>query len=241
MSYTKGEKIYEGKAKVAFQVKEDESLIYLFYKDSLTAFNAQKKGDFSEKGQINNQITTLIFQFLKQKGVESHWVESPDENVMVAKKVEIIPLEVVVRNVLAGSTAKKFAIEEGTVLEKPLVEFYYKDDDLGDPFISDEQALMLKAATQPEMDELKKIALKVNECLIPLFDEVGIQLIDFKLEFGKELNGNILLADEITPDTCRLWDKNSGEKMDKDRFRRDLGQVKEYYEDVLKRLREVIK
>lgn len=241
MSYTKGEKIYEGKAKVAFQVKEDESLIYLFYKDSLTAFNAQKKGDFSEKGQINNQITTLIFQFLKQKGVESHWVESPDENVMVAKKVEIIPLEVVVRNVLAGSTAKKFAIEEGTVLEKPLVEFYYKDDDLGDPFISDEQALMLKAATQPEMDELKKKALKVNECLIPLFDEVGIQLIDFKLEFGKELNGNILLADEITPDTCRLWDKNSGEKMDKDRFRRDLGQVKEYYEDVLKRLREVIK
>lgn len=232
MSYQKGEKLYEGKAKVAFSVLSEESLVWFEYKNSLTAFNAAKKGDFEGKGRVNRDIASLVFRYLNDRGVNNHWVKDHGDSEMVVKKLEVIPIEVVVRNVLAGSTAKKFNIEEGRELEKPLVEFYYKDDALGDPFISDEQALMLKAASLEEMSELKAQALQVNEELIPFFKAVGLRLVDFKLEFGRERNGKIVLADEVTPDTCRLWDVETGEKLDKDRFRRDLGQVKESYEKV---------
>ena len=236
MQYLKGDKKYEGKAKVIYSVKDHEDLVWMDFKDSLTAFNAEKKGDFPAKGRVNNQISSLIFEYLKMKKIESHWQNTPEENVMIAKKVEIIPLEVVVRNILAGSTAKKLGIEEGRTLEQPLVEFYYKDDSLGDPFVSDDQILMMKAATKEDLEELKKKALNVNEALKELFLNLKIQLVDFKLEFGKTPSGEILLSDEITPDTCRLWDSETGEKMDKDRFRRDLGNVEDYYREVLNRI-----
>jgi phosphoribosylaminoimidazole-succinocarboxamide synthase len=238
LSYQKGKQIYEGKAKIAYAIEGHDDLVWFEYKNSLTAFNAQKKGDFAGKGKVNRDIATIIFRYLKNEGIDSHWIEDIGETETVTRKLQIIPLEVVVRNVLAGSTAKKFGIEEGRALKKPLVEFYYKDDALGDPFISDDQALMLEAATQTEMDELKRQALAVNEKLIPFFQKVGLRLVDFKLEFGKQKDGKIMLADEITPDTCRLWDSESGEKMDKDRFRRDLGGVKESYEKVLQLLED---
>lgn len=237
MRYTKGEKFYEGKAKSAFAVTEDKDLVWLEYKNSLTAFNAQKKGEFEGKGLLNCQITDLIFRYLEKNAVKTHRVASADERSVIAKKVQIVPVEVVVRNVLAGSTAKKFNLPEGSPLEKPLVEFYYKNDELGDPFISDDQAVMLKAATLEELQILKRQALRINELLIPFFREVGIRLVDFKVEFGR-YKGEIILADEISPDTCRFWDLQTGEKMDKDRFRRDLGNVKESYEKVLDLLKK---
>ena len=238
MAYSKGKKIYEGKAKIVYAVEDHADLVWLEYKNSLTAFNAEKKGSFEGKGAVNCKITTLIFNHLREHGISTHCVETPDDENMVAKKVDIILLEVVVRNTLAGSTAKKFNIDEGTKLTSPLVEFYYKDDALGDPFISDAQALMLKVASQVEMDQLKEKALEINTVLIPMFAAAGMNLVDFKIEFGRAKDGNILLADEITPDTCRLWDSETGEKMDKDRFRRDLGDVKENYEKVYNRLKE---
>ena len=238
MSFEKGELVYEGKAKKIFKVQGHEDLVWVDYKDSLTAFNAQKKSSFENKGKINKEITEILFEALKKSGVPHHLVASPNEVSLVCKKVKIIPLEVVVRNVLAGSTAKKLGIEEGTPLEKPLVEFYFKDDALADPFVSDDQALAIKAAKdQKELDQLKQRALQVNACLLGLFKEIGLRLIDFKIELGKTAEGEILLADEITPDTCRLWDEKTGEKMDKDRFRRDLGNIRESYEEVLKRLK----
>jgi phosphoribosylaminoimidazole-succinocarboxamide synthase len=207
------------------------------FKDSLTAFNAQKKGSFENKGKLNRNITSLVFRFLAKQGIGSHRVADVGETEMVTEKLEMLKVEVVVRNVLAGSTAKKFAIEEGTPLEKPLVEFYYKDDALADPFISDDQALMLKVcSTQKELDELKALALKVNAGLIEFFAAANLTLIDFKIEFGRNSRGETVLADEITPDSCRLWEKTTGERMDKDRFRRDLGGIKESYEEVFKRL-----
>lgn len=241
MNYIKGDQLYEGKAKVAFHVQGHDDLVWLDFKNSLTAFNAEKKGEFDGKGVVNNKISTLIFKYLDSKGVESHWVDSPNDQVMVAKKVEIILAEVVVRNTLAGSTAKKFGIEEGKKLDSPLVEFYYKDDALGDPFMSDAQAVMMNVASAAELEELKRQALSVNKELLELFAMIDIQLVDFKIEFGRSIDGRILLADEITPDTCRLWDINTGEKMDKDRFRRDLGSIKEMYEEVLKRLNDKVK
>jgi phosphoribosylaminoimidazole-succinocarboxamide synthase len=238
VSFEKGELVYEGKAKKIFKVQGHEDLVWVDYKDSLTAFNAQKKSSFENKGKINKEITEILFEALKKSGVPHHLVASPNEVSLVCKKVKIIPLEVVVRNVLAGSTAKKLGIEEGTPLEKPLVEFYFKDDALADPFVSDDQALAIKAAKdQKELDQLKQRALQVNACLLGLFKEIGLRLIDFKIELGKTAEGEILLADEITPDTCRLWDEKTGEKMDKDRFRRDLGNIRESYEEVLKRLK----
>ena len=242
MSFEKSDFLYEGKAKRIFSVAGDNAKVWLEFKDDLTAFNAEKKGSFDDKGVINRNIASLIFNYLQQFQVPHHWVTDIGEREMVVDKVEIIPLEVVVRNVLAGSTAKKFAIEEGSPLEKPLVEFFYKKDELGDPFVSDDQALMLKAASnQQQLDQLKAMALEINQYLIKLFDKAGIRLVDFKLEFGVTPEGKILLADEITPDSCRLWDKQSNEKLDKDRFRRDLGNIRESYQNVLERLTEALK
>jgi phosphoribosylaminoimidazole-succinocarboxamide synthase len=242
IDFRRGDMIYEGKAKRLYAVDGHPQWILQEFKDSLTAFNAQKKGQFENKGRLNRDITSMVFRFLKERGIPSHRVADSGTNDMITEKLEMLKVEVVVRNVLAGSTAKKFGIEEGTPLEKPLVEFYYKDDALADPFISDEQALMMKVTkTQEELTELKRLALKVNEGLIEFFGEVGLRLIDFKIEFGRktmgEKVGEIVLADEITPDSCRLWDRKTGERMDKDRFRRDLGNVKESYEQVFERLR----
>lgn len=234
------EPIYEGKAKKIFAIPENDNQYLVEYKDSLTAFNAQKKGSFEDKGKINRDITSLIFQYLKKNQVDSHWISDQGDNRMVVQKVEIIPLEVVVRNTLAGSTAKKLGIDEGKKLKKPLIEFYFKKDELADPFVSDDQILMMEVASEKDIVELKAQALKVNELLQKLFLGMGIQLVDFKIEFGKTAAGKILLADEITPDCCRLWDVKTNEKLDKDRFRRDLGQVRESYVEVLKRLKEVV-
>ncbi|MGZ5278987.1 MAG: phosphoribosylaminoimidazolesuccinocarboxamide synthase [Pseudobdellovibrionaceae bacterium] len=236
----KSELLYEGKAKKIYSIPGEPNKVRVEYKNSLTAFNALKKGEFEQKGEINREITSLIFQYLKKNGVASHWVSDLGPVEMIVQKVNIIPLEVVVRNILAGSTAKKLGIEEGKKLHKPLVEFYYKDDALADPFLSDDQALMLELATEQELKELKSKALRINELMKDLFRQAGIELVDFKIEFGKDLKNEILLADEISPDCCRLWDLKTHEKLDKDRFRRDLGQIKESYQEVLKRLKEVI-
>lgn len=230
------ELLYEGKAKKIFRLGEEPNNVLMEFKDSLTAFNALKKGSFDRKGPINRDIASLIFAFLKSRGIDSHWVRDEGDRSMVAKKVEIIPLEVVIRNILAGSTAKKMGIEEGRVLPRPLVEFYYKNDALQDPFVSDDQIEIFGIATPKDIAELKAKALQVNAALKELFQAAGIRLVDFKIEFGKGSDGAILLADEITPDCCRLWDEKTDEKMDKDRFRRDLGGIKEKYEEVLSRL-----
>jgi phosphoribosylaminoimidazole-succinocarboxamide synthase len=238
MDYRKGKQIYDGKAKRLFEVEGRPEWILQEFKDSLTAFNALKKGSFENKGAINRDITSMVFRFLEKRGIPSHRVADVGTNDMVTEKLNMLKVEVVVRNVLAGSTAKKFGIEEGTPLEKPLVEFYYKDDALADPFISDDQALMMKIVkNQSDLDELKTIALKVNDGLLALFGEAGLRLIDFKIELGLNAKGAVVLADEITPDSCRLWDKKTGEKMDKDRFRRDLGNVAESYQEVATRLK----
>lgn len=235
----KGKLLYEGKAKKMYDIPGEKNLIWVEYKDDLTAFNAQKRGNFDGKGVINCQITSLIYRYLNERGVKTHLVSEPSNHEMVCHRLKIIPLEVVTRNRLAGSTAKKFALDEGSPLQRPLVEFYYKDDALNDPFISDDQALMLKAARdQKELDELKAAALKINGELMGLFREAGMELIDFKLEFGRDESGQLMLGDEISPDTCRLWDLSTQEKMDKDRFRRDLGNVQAAYETVLSRVQE---
>ncbi len=234
------ELIYEGKAKKIFSLQGHDDIVLVEFKDSLTAFNALKKGEFENKGKVNREITSLLFGYLTKGHVATHWIEDFGALSVIAKKLKIIPLEVVVRNVLAGSTAKKLGLAEGTPLKKPLVEFYYKDDALADPFLSDDQALMMNAATTEELQLLKTEALKINSLLISLFAKINLDLIDFKVEFGKDSFGKIFLADEITPDCCRLWDKTTSEKMDKDRFRRDLGLIKESYEEVLNRLKKVL-
>ncbi len=238
MDYARGKQIYEGKAKRLFEIENHPEWILQEFKDSLTAFNALKKGSFEGKGRTNRDITSMVFRYLEKRGIPSHRVADVGSNEMVTEKLTMLKVEVVVRNVLAGSTAKKFGIEEGSPLEKPLVEFYYKDDALADPFLSDDQALMLKVVrTQGELDELKSIALKVNDGLLQFFGDARLRLIDFKIELGRNAQGVIVLADEITPDSCRLWDKETGAKMDKDRFRRDLGNVQESYEEVATRLK----
>jgi phosphoribosylaminoimidazole-succinocarboxamide synthase len=237
----KGELLYEGKAKKIYQHLKNPDWVIMDFKDSLTAFNAQKKGSFPEKGKVNTQISTLIFKHLKSSGIGSHWIENLDDHSMVVQKVKIIPLEVVVRNRIAGSLAKKMGKEEGLLLKKPLVEFYYKDDSLNDPFLSDDQVLAFELADAATITELKALALKVDQVLLQLFNSIKIDLIDFKLEFGTVKSGQVVLADEITPDGCRLWDQQTGEKLDKDRFRRDLGMVKESYLEILNRLKGIIK
>ncbi len=237
--YNQGGLLYEGKAKKIFEVKGHPRLIWQEFKDSFTAFNGKKKAVMKGKGRINRHIASLIFRTLKKRGVPSHWVSDSGKTSMITEKLEMIPLELVVRNVLTGSTAKRLGINEGEQLEKPLVEFYYKKDELGDPFISEDQALVLKTVKKTEdIKKLRETGLKVNDVMIPLFKKAGIDLIDFKLEFGYSPEGKILLADEISPDSCRLWDEKNQKKMDKDRFRRDLGEVIENYEEVLNRLRK---
>jgi phosphoribosylaminoimidazole-succinocarboxamide synthase len=231
--------LYEGKAKRLYSVDGKPELVWVEYKDDLTAFNAQKKGSFSGKGETNFEICRLIFERLQKSGVTTHLRECPKPGVMVVDRLEMIPLEVVVRNWLAGSTAKKFAIEEGTPLKKPLVEFYYKKDELNDPFISDDQALMLEIATREELERLKVLGLQVNAELVKIFSACGIRLVDFKIEFGRNMRGEIVLGDEISPDSCRLWDEKTLEKLDKDRFRRDLGDVEGKYREVLARLQSM--
>lgn len=233
----KAELLYEGKAKKMFAVQGRPEEVWVEYKDSLTAFNAQKTGSFAGKGMINAKITSLLYGRLKKAGIPTHLIQDVSDTEMICQKLTIIPLEVVTRNRLAGSTAKKLGKEEGTRLDQPLVEFYYKDDALGDPFLSDDQALMLKAVpVRADLETLKKKALEINKVLQSEFMNAGLELIDFKLEFGRNSKGEIVLADEVSPDTCRLWDTKTGEKFDKDRFRRDLGRVEESYQEVLNRL-----
>lgn len=234
------ELLYEGKAKKVFKTAKPDQY-YLEFKDSLTAFNAVKKGTFENKGQVNRDIAAWLFEYLKDRGIASHYVNSEGTNGMVVKKVDIIPFEVVVRNILAGSTAKKLGIQEGVALTEPLVEFYLKNDELADPFVSEEQIRIIYKIPTTQVLEIKNYALKINDHLKELFIGIDIKLIDFKVEFGKDSQDQILLADEITPDCCRLWDIKTNEKLDKDRFRRDLGLIKESYEDVKQRLMNALK
>jgi phosphoribosylaminoimidazole-succinocarboxamide synthase len=239
LKYERGELIYEGKAKRLYLVSGHSDLIWQEFKDSLTAFNAQKLGSFGDKGALNREICALIFEEMESNGVLTHRVEEIPPTVVVTKKLDMVKLEVVVRNVLAGSTAKKFGIEEGTPLSEPLVEFYYKDDALADPFVSDDQAIFLKTVkSRAELDELRAFGLRVNSVLKKIVNRSGIELIDFKIEVGRDRAGQLYLADEISPDCCRLWDKVTGEKMDKDRFRRDLGGIEEAYREVCSRLKK---
>jgi phosphoribosylaminoimidazole-succinocarboxamide synthase len=238
MERVKAELLYEGKAKKMFAVQGRPEEVWVEYKDSLTAFNAEKKGSFAGKGRINAKITSLLYGRLTKAGIRTHLIKDVSDTEMICQKLTIIPLEVVTRNRLAGSTAKKLGKPEGTSLEQPLVEFYYKEDALGDPFLSDDQALMMKAVpVREDLEILKTKARAINEVLRAEFAKAGLELIDFKLEFGRNTNGEIVLADEVSPDTCRLWDISTGEKYDKDRFRRDLGKVEESYQEVLNRLK----
>ncbi len=229
--------IYEGKAKKIFST-ENVQQVLMEYKDSLTAFNALKKGEFAGKGELNCQISTLIFKVLSQNHIKHHWIETLYGNQMLVQKTTIIPLEVVVRNVIAGSLAKKLGRTEGEVLKNPIVEFYYKDDALGDPFVSDEQIMALGWADQKTLDVLKKEARAINQVLQSVFLKAGMKLVDFKTEFGRNSAGEILLSDEISPDCMRLWDVDTNKKMDKDRFRQDLGEVEQTYLEVFQRLQK---
>ncbi len=232
----RAELFYQGKAKNIYHVKDHPELVWQEFRNSLTAFNAQKRGEFTGKGSINRDITSIIFRFLSRT-MKTHFVANVGAAEMITHRLEMLKLEVVIRNTLAGSTAKKLGLEEGTPLEKPLVEFYYKDDALADPFVSDDQALLLKTVRdQSELDQLKKLGLKVNHELVGFFNQIGIKLIDFKIEFGLNAAREIILADEISPDSCRLWDVETNEKLDKDRFRRDLGRVQESYELVREKI-----
>ena len=231
----KGQLLYEGKAKRLYAT-EDSNILFVEYKDSATAFNGEKKEEIAGKGVLNNRITTLIFEKLKSDGIASHFVKRISDHEQLVRKVEIIPIELVVRNIAAGSLAKRLGLEEGTPLKRPIVEYYYKNDDLGDPHISTEHIDVLGIATPEEVQALYDGGLRVNEVLRPLFAEIGVELIDFKLEFGRDAEGNVLLADEISPDTCRLWDAKTKQKLDKDVFRRNLGSLTEVYEIILTRL-----
>jgi phosphoribosylaminoimidazole-succinocarboxamide synthase len=210
--------------------------LWVAYKNEATAFNGQKKAEISGKAQLNNQISSLLFSMLHEQGITTHFVKQLSDHEQAVKKVEIVPLEVVVRNATAGSLAKRIGVEEGIRFEQPIVELYYKDDALGDPLILAEHAIFLKAATQEEIDSLKAQALQINEILSKFFKDKDIFLVDFKLEFGRTSQGDIILADEISPDTCRFWDVHTNEKLDKDVFRRDLGGLTEAYEKILQRI-----
>ncbi|MCI8479316.1 MAG: phosphoribosylaminoimidazolesuccinocarboxamide synthase [Oscillibacter sp.] len=227
--------IYEGKAKKVYAT-EDPDLVIVSYKDDATAFNGAKKGTITGKGVINNRMTNNLMRRLEGKGVPTHYVEELSDRETVVKKVSIVPLEVIIRNISAGSFAKRYGVEEGIVFDAPTIEFSYKSDPLDDPLLNEYHALALKLATREEIDLIKKYAFTVNDLLKGFMKEIGIDLVDFKLEFGKTADGTIVLADEISPDTCRLWDEKTHEKLDKDRFRRDLGGAEEAYEEVMRRL-----
>lgn len=233
------ELLYEGKAKKLF-ITEDPQILRVEYKDDATAFNGEKFDRLKGKGRLNNAITVFFFEHLETKDIPSHFVRKISETEQLVRRVKIIPLEVVVRNVAAGSLSKRIGWEEGKELPHPIVEFYYKDDDLGDPLLAEEHIRLLELASEAQIEELKKRGLAVNEALKSLMLSKGIRLIDFKLEFGLDQSGEILLADEISPDTCRFWDIESGKILDKDRFRRDLGGVTEAYREIHQRLTEEI-
>ena len=231
----KKEQLYEGKAKKVFAT-DDANLVIVDYKDDATAFNGEKKGTITGKGVINNVMSNHMIQLLEQQGVPTHFVEQLSERETLVKKVSIVPLEVIIRNISAGSFAKRFGVEEGIVFDEPTIEFSYKNDELGDPLMNAYHAIALKAATREEIETIKAMAFKVNEVMKQYFDTLNVILVDFKLEFGKTADGKIVLADEISPDTCRLWDKTTKEKLDKDRFRRDMGGVEEAYQEIMKRV-----
>jgi len=231
--------LYEGKAKRIYETDNPHEVICEF-KDSLTAFNGEKADEESGKGALNCAITTLIFKALEKEGIPTHLIKQIDETKQLVKKVDIILIEVVVRNIVAGSLAKRLGLKEGTKLPFTIVEFYYKNDELNDPLINDDHAMVLGLVkTRKELELLREYGLKVNKFLSELFDKVGLTLVDFKIEFGRDENGKIILADEITPDSCRLWDKETGKKLDKDLFRFNLGNIKEAYTEVLNRLKDV--
>ncbi len=235
----KGKMLYEGKAKQVFETENPDEVIVRF-KDDATAFNAQKKGSVDLKGEMNNAITTLIFEYLNQKGIPTHFIKKLDEREQLVKKVKIIPLEMVVRNYSAGSMAQRLGIEEGIKSPNTIFDLCYKKDELGDPLINDHHAVFLGAATYEELDEMYELSSDINDILIDLFEKMNIILVDFKIELGKTPDGKIILADEISPDTCRLWDKDTMKKLDKDRFRRDLGEVTEAYVEIYERLKKVL-
>ncbi|MBR4808541.1 MAG: phosphoribosylaminoimidazolesuccinocarboxamide synthase [Lachnospiraceae bacterium] len=233
----KKNEMYEGKAKKVFETEDPEVLI-VSYKDDATAFNGLKKGSISGKGVINNRMSNMLMAKLEKEGVPTHFIEELNDRETAVKRVKILPLEVIIRNISAGSFSKRYGVEEGIVFEEPTIEFSYKNDDLGDPLLNAYHAVALKLATWDEIELVKKYAFKVNEFLKAIWKECGVTLVDFKIEFGKTSDGKIVLADEISPDTCRLWDSKTNEKLDKDRFRRDMGGVEEAYEEVMRRLSE---
>ena len=229
------EMLYEGKAKKVYQT-DDENAYIVEYKDDATAFNGLKKGTIAGKGVINNRMSNLMFRLLEEKGIPTHYIEEISDRETAVRKVEIVPLEVIIRNIAAGSFSKRYGVPEGTELNCTILEYSYKNDDLGDPLMNAYHAVALKAATREEIETIKSMAFKVNEVMKQYFDSLNVILVDFKLEFGKTADGKIVLADEISPDTCRLWDKTTKEKLDKDRFRRDLGGVEEAYQEIMKRV-----
>jgi phosphoribosylaminoimidazole-succinocarboxamide synthase len=235
------QKLYEGKAKILYAT-DDPGVLISYFKDDATAFNAQKRGQIADKGKLNCAIATHLFQLLKSQGIPTHWIDTPSDREMRVRAVEIIPLEVVVRNLAAGSLCKQTGLALGTPLTPPLVEFYYKNDDLGDPLLTRDRIRVMQLADEAQMAELVRLAVEINQRLSAFFRQCQITLVDFKLEFGTSPQGDIVLADEISPDTCRLWDQanadRSGRVLDKDRFRQDLGQVAEAYQEVLQRILE---
>lgn len=231
----KMQQLYEGKAKKVYAT-DDPNLVIVDYKDDATAFNGLKKGTIAGKGVINNKMSNMLMQMLEKEGVPTHFVEQLSDRETLVKKVSIVPLEVIVRNISAGSFAKRYGVEEGIVFEEPTIEFSYKNDDLGDPLLNAYHALALKLASKEDIENIKAMSFKINACLKSFMKKMNIDLVDFKLEFGRLSDGSIVLADEISPDTCRFWDSTTHEKLDKDRFRRDLGGVEDAYQEVMKRL-----
>lgn len=231
----KCEQLYEGKAKKVFAT-EDKDLVIVSYKDDATAFDGLKKGTISGKGAVNNKMSNYLMQLLEKEGVPTHFVKELSDRETVVKKVEIVPLEVIIRNISAGSFAKRYGVDEGIVFEKPTIEFSYKNDDLHDPLINSYHALALGLASEDEINTIKNMAFKVNDVLKKYFLSLNVKLVDFKLEFGRTADGTVVLADEISPDTCRFWDADTNEKLDKDRFRRDLGSVEEAYAEMMNRV-----
>ncbi|MBH0171166.1 phosphoribosylaminoimidazolesuccinocarboxamide synthase [Fictibacillus sp. 18YEL24] len=229
------EQLYEGKAKRIYRTT-DEEVVWVSYKDSATAFNGEKKAEIAGKGRLNNEISSILFELLKEKGIHSHFVKRVSETEQLVKKVTIIPLEVVVRNIAAGSLSKRTGIPEGQILPRTIVEFYYKNDDLGDPLITEEHIDIMNLATREQLSQISEQAIQINEVLTSYFVQKNVKLVDFKLEFGTDANGNLMLADEISPDTCRLWDAETNEKLDKDVFRQGLGSLTDAYEKILQRL-----
>lgn len=232
----KGKLLYEGKAKKIYETLQS-GLVIQEFKDAATAFDGKKKGVIMGKGGVNAQVSARLFQLLEERGIRTHFKKLLAKNELLTERLEMIPIEVIIRNIAAGSLAKRLGYKEGQLLKKTIIELYYKNDKLGDPILNEDHIAELGLATPAELRKMKEIGLKVNEVLRDFFDQLGVILVDFKLEFGRK-NGEIILADEISPDTCRLWDKKTGERLDKDRFRRDLGRVEETYQEVLRRVKE---